>query len=97
MGVIEEIWKKNIFSQGDTEEKDAEISHVMEMFTKNEGILERNLTGENLEAFRNAIEWQEESTSLYEYIAFRDGFKAGVRLGIECNASDDLGFSDLVE
>ena len=97
MGIIEEIWKKNIFSQGDTEEKDAEISHAMEMFTKNEGILERNLTGENLEAFRNVVEWQEELTALYEYIAFRDGFKAGVSLGIECNTSDDLDFSDLVE
>ena len=84
MSMIEEIWNGNFRPLADTSEKDEEISHAMAMFTKNEGILERNLSGENLEAFRNAMEWQEEITSLYEYLAFKQGFKMGAKLGMEC-------------
>ncbi len=92
MSVIEEMWKKNIFSKGDTAEKDKEIRKAMEMFTKNEGILEKSLTGDTLKAFHNIIKWQEELTELYEYLAFRDGFKAGIRLGVECDGAENFDF-----
>ena len=86
MGMIEDIWKRDYVAGGDTAEKEEEISHAMKMFTKCEGVLEKNLTDENLETLRELIEWQEELLSLYEYLAFRDGFKIGLKLGYEATA-----------
>lgn len=85
MGMIESIWKRNYVAGGDTTEKEEEISHAMKMFTKCEGVLEKNLKGDDLETFKELIEWQEKLLSLYEYIAFRDGFKMGLKLGYESN------------